>query len=157
MQTHDTRLAGHPFFTGLKPQTLSLIAACASSLEVDSGKYVFHEGEEALYFYILSEGKVLLESFDAQLGVVPIETIRAGEVLGWSWLFAPYRWHFSAKALESVQAVALDANCLREVCERDHDFGYMLVRQVAQVVIQRLQATRLQLLDMYRAPERRER
>lgn len=153
MQTHDDILAAHPFFAELRAQAMPLISACASSLHVGAGTYIFHEGEEALHFYILSEGKVLLEAFDARLGAVPIETIAAGEVLGWSWLFPPYHWHFSARAIEPVQAVTLDAHCLREACERDHDFGYLLVKQVAQVMMQRLQATRLQLLDLYHLPE----
>jgi CRP-like cAMP-binding protein len=70
-------------------------------------------------------------------------------VLGWSWLFPPYRWHFDARALELTRAIALDGKCLREKCEEDHDLGYELVKRVAQIIMERLQATRLQLLDVY--------
>ncbi len=153
MQTHDAILAAHPFFAELRSQAMPFITACASSIHADVGTYIVHEGEEASHFYILNEGKVLLEAFDARLGAVPIETIPAGEVLGWSWLFPPYRWHFSARAIEPVHAVTLDALCLRDACERDHEFGYLLVKQVAQVMMQRLQATRLQLLDIYHVSE----
>ena len=75
----------------------------------------------------------------------------AGEVLGWSWLYPPYRWNFDARAVEPVRAFALDGNCLRAKCEADHDFGYELVKRFLQQVHMRLERTRLQLLDVYRA------
>jgi hypothetical protein len=78
-----------------------------------------------------------------------IETIGEGEVLGWSWLFPPYRWQFDAQAVGLVRAIAFDGRCLRGKCEEDHDLGYWLMQRFAQVMSQRLQATRLQLLDLY--------
>jgi CRP/FNR family cyclic AMP-dependent transcriptional regulator len=95
-----------------------------------------------------------LEAFAAQRGPITIETIEAGEVLGWSWLFPPYRWHFSARVVEPTRAIALDGVCLRSKGEADHDLGYELVKRVAQIMMQRLQATRLQLLDVYGVPTR---
>ncbi len=80
---------------------------------------------------------------------IVIETIEAGEVLGWSWLFPPYRWHFNARALEPIRAIMLDGVCLREKGEIDHDLGYELVKRMAHILIERLQSTRLQLLDVY--------
>ncbi|MBO0783363.1 MAG: hypothetical protein J2P37_31505 [Ktedonobacteraceae bacterium] len=99
---------------------------------------------------MLHEGRVALETFSGERGAITIETIEAGEALGWSWLFPPYRWHFSARVLEPVQAIVLDGERLRIRGEEDCDFGYDLVKRVAHIVIQRLQATRLQLLDLYR-------
>ena len=78
-----------------------------------------------------------------------IDTIQEGEVLGWSWLFPPYRWHFDARALQLTRAVAFDGKCLRDKCDRDHDLGYEMVRRFAEVITQRLQSARLQLLDLY--------
>jgi len=70
-------------------------------------------------------------------------------VLGWSWLVSPYRWHFSARVVEETRAIALDAKCLRGKCETDHELGYELLNRVLHVVEQRLQSTRMQLLDVY--------
>jgi CRP-like cAMP-binding protein len=81
-------------------------------------------------------------------GRITIETIASGDVLGWSWLFPPYRWHFDAQALELTRAIAFDGACLRAKCDDDHDLGYALQR-FARIMMQRLQATRLQLLDVY--------
>jgi CRP/FNR family transcriptional regulator, cyclic AMP receptor protein len=70
-------------------------------------------------------------------------------VLGWSWLVAPYRWHFDARVVEATRAIALDAKCLRSKCEQDHELGFELLNRVLQVVEQRLQSARMQLLDVY--------
>ena len=149
MNTLEPILAEHDFFTGLEPRSLQVIAGCASHVRFAADHAIFHEGEEATQFYLIRHGKVALETFAPGRGVVPIETLPAGEVLGWSWLFPPYRWHFSARALEVTRAIALDGVCLRKKCEQDHDLGYELMSRFAQTIIQRLQATRLQLLDVY--------
>jgi len=92
---------------------------------------------------------VALDMFVPARGPVTIETVDPGEVIGWSWLFSPYRWHFDAKALGVVRATVFDAGCLRDKCARDTAFGYDLMGRFAQVMIERLQWTRLRLLDVY--------
>lgn len=150
MQTLEPTLAEHPFFKGLEPKYLKLITGCASNVRYDHrGEYIFREGEPASHFYIIRQGKVALEVFAAQRGPITIETIEAGEVLGWSWLFPPYRWHFSARIIEPIRAIILDGICLRNKGEEDHDLGYELMKRVSRIMMERLQATRLQLLDVY--------
>ena len=149
MPTLETILAQHPFFKDLEPRYLQLVVGCATNVRFKMGEFLFREGEDANQFYLLRHGKVALQVFIPQRGPITIETIEAGEVLGWSWLFPPYRWHFDALALELVRAIAFDGQCLRGKCEEDHDLGYALMQRFAQVMAQRLQATRLQLLDLY--------
>lgn len=128
---------------------MQLITGCASNVRYKSGEYIFREGEPAAQFYIIRHGKVALETFAPGRGRITIETIEDGEVLGWSWLFAPYRWHFSARPLQETCAIALDGACLRAKGEADHDLGYELAMRVARIMMERLQATRMQLLDVY--------
>jgi len=149
MQTLEPILAQHPFFKDLAPRYLQLVVDCATNVRFKAGELLFREGEDANQFYLIRHGKVALQVFVPQRGPITIETIEAGEVLGWSWLFPPYRWHFDAQALELVRAIAFDGQCLRGRCEEDHDLGYALMQRFAQVMVQRLQATRLQLLDLY--------
>ena len=149
MQTLETILANHPFFKGFEPHYMQLITGCASNVRFKAGTYIFREGEPASSFYIIRQGKVALQAMAAQRGSLIIQTIEDGEVLGWSWLFPPYRWHFGARAIEETRAIVLDGVCLREKGEADHDFGYELVKRVAQIMMERLQATRLQALDIY--------
>jgi CRP/FNR family transcriptional regulator, cyclic AMP receptor protein len=97
MKTLDNVLAEHPFFQGLEPEYLQLMRGCASNASYGAGAYIFREGDPATHFYVVRRGRVALEISAAHLGIITIETIDAGEVLGWSWLFAPYRWHLSAR------------------------------------------------------------
>jgi CRP/FNR family transcriptional regulator, cyclic AMP receptor protein len=154
MKTLDHVLAEHPFFQGLAPEYLQLMRGCATNASYETDAYIFREGEPAGHFYVVRRGRVALEISAAQLGIITVETADAGEVFGWSWLFAPYRWHFSARAVEPTGVTMLDGVCLREKCERDHDFGYELVKRVSHIIIERLQATRMQLLDAYNTSSR---
>jgi len=149
MGTLDSILAEHPFLKGLAPPQIELIAGCASNVRFNKGDYIFREDEEADRFYLIRHGLVALDVFVPQRGPVTIDTIQEGEVLGWSWLFPPYRWHFDARALQLTRAVAFDGKCLREKCEKDSHLGYELVMRFSQIIMQRLQSARLQLLDLY--------
>jgi CRP-like cAMP-binding protein len=145
-----TQLLGEAqFFDGLRAETIELVSGCASNVQFDPGTTIFREGERADAFYLLRQGSVALETYVPARGAVMIETIEAGDVLGWSWLFPPYRWHFDASALTAVRATAFDGKCLRGKCAADPALGYELVSRFAQTLIERLQWTRLRLLDVY--------
>jgi len=150
METLEPILAQHPFLKDLEPKYVKLIAGCASNVRFNTGQYVFREGEEANQFYMIRQGKVAVQILAAQRGVITVQTIGEGEILGWSWLIPPYRWRFDARALEPTRAIALDGKCLRTKSEEDHDLGYELLKRFSSVIAERLEATRLQLLDVYR-------
>jgi CRP-like cAMP-binding protein len=154
MRTMRQELAEQPFFAGLPERYSALISGCATNGHYVAGAYLFHEGEDANRFWLIREGAVALEINAAERGALTIETIEEGEVLGWSWLFPPYRWHFSARAVWPVRALAFDGACLRAKCDADPELGYDLMRRFARVIVERLQATRLQLLDVYADPVR---
>ena len=141
----------HPFFAGLEEGFLKLVCGCAKNVRFDTGQYLFHEGEAADQFYLLRHGRVALALTAPGRGAVTFQTVPEGEVVGVSWLIPPYRWTYDAKALELTRAIAMDAACLRGKCEADHDLGYEMMKRFMPVLIQRLQATRLQMLDVYGA------
>jgi CRP-like cAMP-binding protein len=85
-------------------------------------------------------------------GDVVVETLGPGAVLGWSWLFEPYRWHFGAVAVEETLTVEMDGAGVRRLCEQDPALGYELTRRFMAVVVHRLQANRMRLLDLYGGP-----
>ena len=149
MKTLEGILAEHPFFSGWDPRYLQLAVGCASNVRFHAGEFVFQDGEEANTFYLIREGRVALEVVFPGRGAVTIQTLEGGEMLGWSWLIPPYRWRFDARAVEMTRAIALDGKCLRGKCEEDHELGYELVKQVASSLGQRLDATRMRLLDIY--------
>ena len=142
-------LAEVPLFAGMGAERLELLAGCASNVHFEPGEVLFREGDEANAFYVIRGGTVALETFVPARGGMTIETIDAGEVVGWSWLFPPYRWHFDARALSTVRATSFDGACLRGKCEQDPELGYELMKRFAQVFSERLRWTRLRLLDLY--------
>lgn len=150
----EESLAATPFFAGLDPGVLELLATHAREVRFDAGEQIFRRGGEADTFFLIRHGAVALEAFVPTRHSFLIETLEDGEVLGWSWLFAPYRWHFDAQALAPVTALAFDAAEVRRLCEQDAELGRELLRRFAQVVIERLQWTRLRLIDVYGNGER---
>jgi CRP/FNR family transcriptional regulator, cyclic AMP receptor protein len=152
LDTLQPILAEHPFLSDLSSRHLDLVVGCASNVRFEAGKYLFREEEEANKFYIIREGKVAVEIRTPNRGSLTVQTVGAGEILGWSWLLPPYQWHFDARAVEPTRAIALDGKCLRTKCESDHDLGYELLKRFAHIMEQRLEATRLQLLDVYGNP-----
>lgn len=140
-------IAAHPFMKGISAQHLPVVADCAMQVQFDAGQLIFREGDLANRFYLIEQGKIALEARPKEGEPALIQTIDAGDVLGWSWLFPPYRWHFNACALEPVKAIFLYGTRLRERCEEDPSLGYDLMRRMAEVVVKRLQNTRRQLLE----------
>ncbi len=139
-------IVSHPFFRNLSPPHAEIAASCATEEAFKPEQILFREGQPAGEFYLIQSGRVALEAHDPGDGTVRVQTLGAGDVLGWSWLFAPFTWHFQARALEPTRAIVLNGAHLLVAAERDHDFGYELIKRVSQVVISRLQHTRQQLL-----------
>jgi CRP-like cAMP-binding protein len=144
-----TILKQHPFLAGLSDEHMHTIVGCASNVRFPEGASIIREGELANTFYLIRTGRVALEVDVSGKGGLRIQTTGPGEILGWSWLISPYRWHFSGVAVVDTRAIALDGECLRTKCEKDPHFGYEMLKRLSQVMERRLEATRLQLLDMY--------
>ena len=145
----DDVLGGVRFFAGLDPDALALIAGCAGNVGFREGETIFREGAAADVFYVVRRGRVAIETFAPARGAVTIETVGPGDVLGWSWVFPPHRWHFDGRAATDVRATAFDGACLRGKLAEDSALGYELMSRFAQVFSERLAATRLRLLDVY--------
>jgi CRP-like cAMP-binding protein len=150
-QTLEKIIAEHPFFADLESYYVNLLVSCASNVRFERGTYILREGEEANEFYVIRQGRVAIEISLPQRKAIVVDTIGEGEILGWSWLLPPYQWKFHARAAETVRAIALDAKCLRSKCEQNHDLGYELLKRFSQVMNRRLDAARIQLLDVYAA------
>lgn len=146
----EKMLAAHPFFQGFDPKHIDYLGGCASEMSFVADAYLFREGEPAGQFFIVERGLIALETYAPQRGQLLIETLGEGEVVGWSWLFPLARWHFSGRAVRDMRVAVLDAACVRAQMEQDTAFGYVLMKRFSQVIAQRLQATRLQLLDVYK-------
>jgi CRP/FNR family cyclic AMP-dependent transcriptional regulator len=142
-------LSRQEIFKDLNEGYLDMIVACASNVRFNTGTFIFREGEPANKFYLIREGKVALQIHHPGRGALMIETLGEGDLLGWSWLFPPYQWQFDALVVDRMRAIAMDGKCLREKCEQDYHLGYDLMKRFSRIMTLRLQAARLQLLDLY--------
>jgi CRP-like cAMP-binding protein len=149
LETVEDLLREVPAFQGLEPAALETIAGCGSNVHFGADDVIFREGDPADTFYVIRHGRAAIETFVPTSGPVTIETLDPGELLGWSWLFPPFRTQFDARALTDVRATAFDGACLRGKCDADPALGYALLLRFAHVFIERLQWTRLRLLDVY--------
>ena len=143
------RVGEHPFLRGLTHDQLTLLADCALPAQFKAGQIIFQEGEKAKLFYLIEKGKVVLESKGEFGEPVVIDTIGAGDLLGWSWMMPPYKWRFTARAVEPTEAIYFAGTILREYCERDHSLGFELHKRLSAVMMKRLQTARRKMLAMH--------
>ncbi len=141
-------LREHPFLEGFRPEHIDKLAAMASEVRFGKGEMIFREGDESSFFYLLLSGNVALETTTPGR-ILRIATLGRGEELGWSSVTPSHSKQFQVRSLEETQALAFDGVRLLHACEEDFRFGYALMGAMLRVVAQRLQSTRLQLLDMY--------
>jgi CRP-like cAMP-binding protein len=143
-------LSSHAFLQGLSEPYRLRLAAGVKLFQFGAGTFLAREGEPAKAFYLIQDGQVSIGTRLGERGTVPTQTVGPGDVVGWSWLLPPYLWQFDARAIDAVQGLVFDAAWLRDQCERDHELGYHLVRQILAVVSSRLAACRIRLLDIYK-------
>jgi CRP/FNR family cyclic AMP-dependent transcriptional regulator len=138
-------VACHPFLRGLDNSHLEALASCAMRLRFAPGDFIFREGDPANRFYLLISGKVAVEA-QYEHRRITVQSVGAGDVLGWSWLFPPYYAHFDARVIESTEAMFFYGTRLREMCDGDHALGYEMLNRIAMVVVGRLVAAERQLV-----------
>lgn len=148
-------LRDQPFVAGLDGDTLALIAGCAENMVFAPDAYLFREGDRADRFFLLREGQVALEAFVPGRGPLTVQTLAPGEMVGASWLIPPHLYAFDARATRPTRAVAFDARCLRDKCEADPRVGYEMMKRFIPPLVKRLQAARLQALDLRDDPASR--
>jgi CRP-like cAMP-binding protein len=143
------RVTLHPFLAGMNRAQLALLTDCAMATHFKKGQTILREGEFANRFYLIESGKVALESGSGFGDPVMIEAISAGDLLGWSWMFPPYVWQFTARAVEPTTAIFFYGTILREYCEKDHSLGYDLFKRMSVVMMKRLQAARKHMVSVH--------
>ena len=150
---HDLELLirEHPFSQGMPDEHIRTLTGCAKNVRFRKGAFLFREGESADTFYWIRAGKVAMEFHAPPKGTIQFDSRNADDALGWSWIVEPYRWFCDARAAEEVRALVFDAACLRGKLDRDPQLAYEMYRRFVPLIYRSLQATQLQLLDVYGA------
>ena len=146
IEVNAAALAAHPFLRGMSRDQLGVLAEAARDVSFPARHRLFEDGGSANRFWLIQSGHVSLDMHVPGEGPVVIETIGMGELLGWSWLFPPYKWAFGAMAVTAVEAFEFDAPAVRELCAADPELGYEFNQRVTRVLARRLQATRIRLI-----------
>lgn len=149
MEQLTQTLAQMPFLKGVAASHLKILASHTQRVRFASGQIIGREGDPADRFYLLLTGRVAVEAFIAEEGNVAFQNVGPGEPLGWSWLFPPFRWHFTARALEDSEAMEWDTEYLRQQSETDPKFGYEIASRLTRVLLERLRATTKTMVDFY--------
>ena len=145
----DDILGRHALFKGLSASFTDLMVGCSKNVVFHEGEYLCREGDPADEIFLVRHGHVGLEISAPGRGSMMFQTAGPDEVIGLSWLVPPYRWTYDGRAIETTRAISINAQCLREKCEKDHDLGYEVMKRFTPVIVERLHSTRLQLLDLY--------
>lgn len=150
-ETLERSLKSQPFVSDLDDSQLRFLLGCTKNVRFAAGDYLAREGDKAEALYLIRTGRIALESHIPGRGVVTLESLGAGEIMGWSVMFPPHYWHVDARAVDTTLAFAVDGHCLRDKLEADHSFAYAITRRMLADVHKRLRRTRLQQLDVYRS------
>ena len=142
-------LRQHPFAEELGDEVIDMIVGCAKNVVFQENEYVFLEGDEARYFYLIRHGAVALEMFVPGRGPLTFLTVKSGEILGLSWLVPPYRWSYDARAVETTRTIAFECACLRDKCESQPHVGYAMLKRFVPPLIDRLEMARIQSANVY--------
>ena len=149
MRNIADELRAHPFFEGLDDWIIELIAGCGTNAVYKPEELMAREGSSADDLFVIRKGRVALLMHSSERGTLQAGTLDAGDVLGWSFLVPPYRWPVEARAVQTAHVIRMDGKCLRDKCNEDPALGYELMQRFAVLIANQLNATRLQLLDVY--------
>lgn len=144
------RLRDSEFFRDLPGEVRSLLAAHAQVRRLNENEVLFHFGEPALRFYLVTEGHMSVEVAAIEGPTLQLQDLGPGMVLGWSWLIPPHRWSFQARASTPVELVEFDGEVVLAECERNPTLGYALLKRFSTLMSERLYQARQRMIDEWR-------
>lgn len=148
----ESYLSGHAFFSGLDNEFVKFLSESAAERQVKKGEVLFKQGKTADKFYLLRKGQISVQVPALMGPVLEIQTLGEDQILGWSWLIPPYRWHFMARAVEDSEVLEFDGSAILAHCEEDPNFGYHLLKRFAGLMSERLDAARQKMMDQWNPP-----
>ncbi len=139
------RVSDHPFFRAMNAGWVAAVSRGSVDTTYEVGEFLVREGELADRFHLIFHGKVAVEVGGAEGARRTVQSIGAGEVLGWSWVCPPYLWQFDGRAVQATRVVSLDTSILRHALESQPVEGYRFLQRLLPVIGQRLENARIQL------------
>jgi CRP-like cAMP-binding protein len=138
-----------PFFSDFSQEQINLLTGCTKNERFAENTFLARAGTPSNTFYAIRSGRIAVEIAVPGHDKLVIQTLGENDVFGWSWIFPPYRWVFDGRSQTPVHVLAFDGTCLRNKCDANTDLGYCFMKKFAELMTRRLEATRLQLMDIY--------
>lgn len=135
--------------TALSPAHRARLMELAREVSFPEDTRIFEAGGHADRFWVIRSGAVSLDQRLNPIQRVTVAGLGAGDLLGWSWLFPPYKWDFGAEAFSPVRAYEFEGAPVFAMCEQDPALGFSLIRNIAEILAHRLEMTRSQLMEQY--------
>lgn len=145
-------LSAEKFFSGLSPEFIGFLAGCATERQIAPDQVLFPLGEHANRFYLIRSGNICIEIPAIMGPALKVQSLGAGQVLGWSWLIPPYKWNFQARAEVQAKLLEFDGEEVLARCEEDPKFGYELLKRFASLMSERLEAARQSMMEQWNPP-----
>lgn len=146
-------LKGHPFVEGASDQFLNELEEFSKEAHFETGEVILTKGHYADRCFLLREGHVQLDLSDHGQSPAVLQLLGPGDLIGWSWLYPPFQWHFTAQAIEPCEAIELNAASLLIRAEENPTFGYELMKRISKQLIRRLEVARDRLVSEVRCKE----
>jgi len=140
-------LSAHEFFSDFSDDVLKFLCECSSTFVIKQGQILFRQGENANNFYVVLNGHISIQMPAIMGPTLEIQTLGKDQVLGWSWLIAPYKWNFQTRAEEDTELLQFDGAAILARCEQEPKFGYELLKKFAGLMSERLNAAREKMMD----------
>ncbi len=140
-------LSTHEFFSEFSDDNLKFLCECSSSRELKKGQILFLQGEHADNFYVVRSGCISIQMPSIMGPSLEIQTLGKDQVLGWSWLISPYKWHFQTKAEEDSKLLMFEGSAILARCEQEPEFGYDLLKKFAALMSAGFNAARQKMMD----------
>jgi len=144
------QVANSSLFAGLAPDLTAFLISHARARRLKDNEIVFHYGERANHFYIVTKGHVSVEVAAIEGPALQLQALGPGAVLGWSWLIPPNRWSFQARATMPAEVIEFDGDAVLAKCEENPTFGYALLKRFSSLMSERLQRARERMIEEWR-------
>jgi CRP-like cAMP-binding protein len=148
--TIETFLSESDFFSGLAPEIIGFLAEHAKRRRLEAGEILFRHGDNARHFYVIADGTVSVEVAAIEGPALELQELGPGAILGWSWLIAPYKWSFQARATTAANVVEFDGTAILAGCDDDATLGYELLKRFSALMSERLHFARRKMMEAWR-------
>ncbi|MCP5420104.1 MAG: cyclic nucleotide-binding domain-containing protein [Gammaproteobacteria bacterium] len=145
-------LASQPFFSGLSLEFLAFLARCCRERKIEAGEVLFRQGDKAQHFFLIRDGSIAIEVPALTGPTLSVQTLGPSQILGWSWLIAPYRWSFQSRVEAPTVLLEFDGDAILTECEADPAFGYALCKRFAALMSERLEVARQRMMAQWSLP-----